>query len=125
MASSLNVSKAHQQDDDSEYGSDFTADEEEILNGILSQLPQSQAASTVVEDRVIPSIEDNEASSTTRTARVLGRPQWIQTDDSDSMRTSADRETPRITVEVEKVESRDAPNGKYSSLQPPFPIMTD
>ena len=58
-----------QQDGISDYGSEFTPDEEEILNGLLQQVPAELVTDS---DLLLKDIEDNEGP---RGARVP-RTQW-------------------------------------------------
>lgn len=59
-----------QQDGISDYGSDFTPDEEEILNVLLQQAP---AGSTTDLDLLLKDIEDDEGPRGARMHCTLGR----------------------------------------------------
>ncbi|KAL2042436.1 hypothetical protein N7G274_004928 [Stereocaulon virgatum] len=56
----------------SEYGSDFTPDEEEILIGLLQQEPLSSSSATTIPDLQLRDIEDNEAPRGAKVFRRLG-----------------------------------------------------
>ncbi len=59
-----------QQDGISDYGSDFTPDEEEILNVLLQQAP---AGLTTDFDLLLKDIEDDEGHRDATLSRTLGR----------------------------------------------------
>ena len=80
-----------QQDGISDYGSDFTPDEEEILNGLLQRVP---AESVSESDLLLKDIEENEGP---RGARVP-RTKWHERRDS-SLRSHAVEKG--LSVEVE------------------------
>ena len=59
-----------QQDGVSDYGSDFTPDEEEIVNALLQQVP---AESVVDSNLLLRDIEDDEGPRGARLPRALRR----------------------------------------------------
>jgi len=56
----------------SDYGSDFTPDEEEILNGLLQQVPDQGDNPNTDPDQQLKDIEDNEGPRGARIPRRLG-----------------------------------------------------
>ena len=79
----------------SEYGSDFTPDEEEILHSLLQQAPSA----TLTEDLslVLKDIEDNESPRGARVPRIDER-HHHQLSDSNQITTR--RQTPHVTVKA-------------------------
>ncbi|KAL8925345.1 MAG: hypothetical protein Q9172_002276 [Xanthocarpia lactea] len=105
----------------SEYGSDFTPDEEEILHSLLQQAHSA----TLTEDLslVLKDIEDNESPRGARLPRIDARhPQQL----SDSNQITTRRQTPHVTVKaaddsnpwanVESPESREGRNRHERSV---------
>ena len=76
-----------QQDGISDYGSDFTPDEEEILNVLLQQVP---AESVVDSDLLLKDIEDNEGPLGARFPRAL----WREVQDPSSRIQAAENSLP-------------------------------
>lgn len=79
------------QEDSSDYGSDFTPDEEELLNELLARADQpatppeqkaEEAAAQLSdlkplqESLLVTDIEDNEIPHSARVPKVLGREAW-------------------------------------------------
>lgn len=59
-----------EQDDHSDYGSDFTSDEEGLLDQLLAKLPTEPGADPKL---VVKGIEDDEGPRGARVPRVLGQ----------------------------------------------------
>ncbi len=91
----------------SEYGSDFTPDEEEILHGLLQQAPSA----TLTEDLslVLKDIEDDESPRGARVPRVDARHRQQL---SDNNQINSRRQTPHATVKAADDSSRWA-NGEW------------
>ncbi len=62
-----------QQDGVSEYGSDFTPDEEEILNALLSQSPQQDDGPNRDPDLLLKDIKDEEGPRGAKVSRRQGQ----------------------------------------------------
>lgn len=56
----MDLSAADQQDEFSDYGSDFTPDQEEILNALLHQTPEQDDGPNTDPDLLLKDIEDAE-----------------------------------------------------------------
>ena len=84
-----------QLDDSSDYGSDFTPEEEGILNELLSKLPPEPSVDSTF---FLTDIEDDEGPRGPRVPRVLGRERRSRPEDNplQGLETS-----PGIAVEVE------------------------
>ena len=65
-----NARTIEQQDDSGDYGSDFTSDEEALLNQLLSELPTEPGADRKL---VVKGIEDDERPKGARLPRGLER----------------------------------------------------
>ena len=79
-ASTTNVQAA----DESDYGSDFSSGEEEIVNGLLL-LNSPERLRDIEDDPVITGLEYNDQAHTVRLPRVLGqerRQETVAQDDS-------------------------------------------
>ena len=83
-----------QLDDSSDYGSDFTPDEEGILNELLSKLPPEPS---VDPKFFVKDIEDDEGPRGTRVPRVLGRERRSRPEDTPFQWLET---SPGIAVEV-------------------------
>ena len=59
-AEAIDMSVADQQDGSSDYGSDLTPDEEEILNALLHHTPEQDAGPNTDPDLLLKDIEDAE-----------------------------------------------------------------
>ena len=57
----------------SDYGSDFTAEEESLVNDLLATLPTQTFEE---EDLVVKEIEDDDRPRGARVARILGHEKW-------------------------------------------------
>ena len=60
-------------DPGSDYGSDFTAEEEDLVSELLAKLPSQQASPS---NLAVTNIEDDEAPGTAKLPRILGRERW-------------------------------------------------
>lgn len=96
--------------DGSDYGSDFDADDEVILNDLLSHTGDKQHT---VPALVLDDIEDNEGPRGARIPRALGREKYQKANLPPS---SKDTAKSRISVEVEEYRSVSAP-GKSERAQ--------
>jgi exonuclease V len=89
----MQIGKEKGQDDSSDYGSDFSPDEEELLNQLLARAdnqtqqpatPPRQTApaettallSDLKKPLLVTDIEDNEIPHSVRIPKVLGREAW-------------------------------------------------
>ena len=97
-------------DDGSDYGSDFDADDEVILNGLLSHTPDNQST---VPPLVLNDIEDHEGPRGARIPRTLGREKYQKASLSPHRKSTSKS---RISVEVEGYRSFSAP-GMSTSAQ--------
>lgn len=73
----MEVPAADQHDGLSDYGSDFTPDEEEILKGLLQRVPDNGDNPTTDPDQRLKDIEDNEGPRGMRMPRRFGREQFV------------------------------------------------
>lgn len=71
----MDVLVADHNDGLSDYGSDFSPDEEVILNGLLQQVPDQGDNPNTDPDQQLKDIEGNEGPSGVRVPRRLGREQ--------------------------------------------------
>lgn len=60
-------------DPGSDYGSDFTAEEEDLVNELLAKLPTQQDSSS---NLAVTNIDDDEEPGAAKVPRVLGRERW-------------------------------------------------
>lgn len=65
------------QDDTSDYGSDFTPDEVELLSGLLYGVPESDLP-PILPDLRLENIEDNEGPPGARLPLRLSQDDWIR-----------------------------------------------
>ena len=100
--------RAKEEDDrSSDYGSDFTVDEEGILNNLLSQLPDKPSPDLVVKD-----IEDDETPGGIRLLRALGR-QRHERPGTPQLQLPVNTADSRIPVEIES-DGDSTTNGKLT-----------
>jgi len=57
-------------DPGSDYGSDFTAEEEDLVNELLAKLPSQQDSSSSL---AVTNLEDDEEPGAAKVSRILGR----------------------------------------------------
>ena len=96
--------------DGSDYGSDFDADDEVILNDLLSRTSDKQNNVPLL---VLNDIEDHESPRGARIPRALGREKSQKATPSPR---SKNTNKSRISVEVESYRSVSAP-GKFECAQ--------
>jgi hypothetical protein len=87
-----------QQDGLSEYGSDFTPDEEDILIGLLQQAPLSPSTATTIPDLQLKDIEDDEAPRGAKVLRRLGHER--RSYDVGHMQPAV-QEKRRVTIQID------------------------
>lgn len=88
----------------SDYGSDFTVEEEEILSDLLQQAPASPMTGVGL---VLKDIDDNEGLRGARFPRTYNRRQYL----SGSRRNPVQKQATHFAVEV-AVDAFAAANGK-------------
>ncbi|KAI9809464.1 MAG: hypothetical protein M1827_006844 [Pycnora praestabilis] len=100
-------------DNGSDYGSDFTADEEEALHALLSNIPASYSAE---EPFALRAYEDDESPRTARMPRTLGReqrdPKELQLAEPQEVQSSVEIESDVGTTDFQSEESRRAEYAK-------------
>lgn len=95
-------------DPGSDYGSDFTAEEENLVNELLAKLPSQQASSS---NLAVTDIEDDEEPGAAKVPRILGRERWS--------RSGTPLSTPKEAGASIKIDGNGGtPNGKDSNQLP-------
>ena len=72
----MDVSVIDQLDRLSDYGSDFTADEEEIIYGLLNRAPHETKVPNADQPLQLRDIEDDETPRGAKVLRRLGHERW-------------------------------------------------
>lgn len=104
----MEVAFTDQNDGLSDYGSDFTADEEEILRGLLEQAPFHEANLPEASSNLqLRDIEDDESPRGAKVLRRLGYER--QNHDMPAVQLP-EREKSMVTIQIEG-DSSLSPNG--------------
>ena len=89
-----------QQDGLSDYGSEFTPDEEEILNGLLQRVPFEPNNQTTLPSLQLRDIEDDEVPRGAKVLRRLGHERRSY-DDPEMQRQPSVQEKSRVTIQID------------------------
>ena len=109
----MEVAVTDQDDGLSDYGSDFTADEEEILKGLLEQAPAHEA--NIPEASPSLQLRDIEDDESPRGAKVLRRLGYERRNYDVPAVQLLESEKSMVTIQIEG-DSSLSPNGMFNEF---------